>query len=150
MRASIPISWAGALALSTACTPTATRLVIVAPEVHEIALRDFVQRTQHPGLSVQTEAGVVTGRSVVLIEDLDCHECYRIEADGARAEIHGSDLLGLQYGLASALEHMGFRFFHPHQVHFPVELGSLGDHPQLGATIEPEVRDRRGLHLHTL
>lgn len=150
MRAPTQISLTLGLISIAACTPTSTRLVVVVPEAHEAAIRDFVQRAQHPGLSVQSDEQQVVGRSVVLIEDLDCAECYRIERGTLRPEIHGGDLLGLQYGLASALEHVGFRFFHPHKIHFPVELGSLDDHPELGITIEPQVGKRRGLHLHTL
>ena len=131
------------------CTPPTSELVVVVPEEHLAVFEEFVRFSGHPGLTVAT-AGGGRVRTVVLTEDEDCRECYRLAADETSAEVHGGDLLGLQYGLTDVLEHMGFRFFHPHRNHVPITFGDVADHPRLGQLVVPETDQRRGLHLHTL
>ncbi|MGE5183569.1 MAG: hypothetical protein ACM31C_15965 [Acidobacteriota bacterium] len=75
-------------------------------------------------------------------------EGYRIDRAGARTlEVHGHDVLGAQYGVAAALEHLGFRFRHPFDPYVPV-VPREGD-DELGVVHAPQTRVR-GFHFHTL
>ena len=76
-----------------------------------------------------------------------CSECYELSVDGQVLGVRGSAPLGVQYGLAHALEEIGFRFFHPWRMSVP-------DEPVVPdavdtATQQPEMVTR-GLHLHTI
>jgi hypothetical protein len=79
----------------------------------------------------------------------DCTQCYRLEGDGDHVRVIGGVPLGIQYGVAHALELFGYRFFHPWRSKVPVTL-SRADASALGKEYAPEVDLRRGLHLHTL
>ena len=61
--------------------------------------------------------------------------------------VHAHDVLGAQYGVAAALEHLGYRFRHPLDPYIPVRREPV-DEP-LGIVHRPEVRVR-GFQLHTL
>jgi len=51
---------------------------------------------------------------ILLLESLERSQCYRMTSNDKCAVIEG-DQLGLQYGLGSLLEEMGFGFYHPYQ-----------------------------------
>lgn len=134
--------------LALGCTPPASEVALHVPSEHLEVFRDFVEMAEHPGLSVDDGEAGPRGHHWTLIEDLDGEEVYRIEATATGLEIHGSDRLGLQYGLADALERAGFRFFHPSRTHRPIPL-AVEDERGLGELVAPQMA-RRGLHLHTL
>ncbi|MDQ3033214.1 MAG: hypothetical protein M3Y87_12420 [Myxococcota bacterium] len=85
----------------------------------------------------------------LVIEPAICDECYRLDSPAPeRVVVHGDAPLGVQYGLAHALEAHGVRFFHPWRAHVPE--GALAAIDAFdGATIEPET-PVRGLHLHII
>jgi hypothetical protein len=88
---------------------------------------------------------------VDLVVDLDCAECYRIDGAGDRAwTVHAGDVLGAQYGIAHALENLGYRFRHPFDSHVPA-VPSLDPAAaeQLGVLHQPQIRVR-GFQFHTL
>ncbi|MHB8872310.1 MAG: hypothetical protein ACYC8T_01360 [Myxococcaceae bacterium] len=102
--------------------------------------------------SADPAAALASGRGgvrIAALADLDCGECYRIEADGARYRVRGGSALGVQYGLAHLLEELGFRFFHPSATHVPQTLAVVPSSPAFDRLHTPEQR-LRGLHLHTL
>lgn len=76
-------------------------------------------------------------------------ESYTMGGTGTQLEIHGGDILGVQYGLAHALEIQGFRFYHPYEILVPDELAPFVDSEDFGVLHEPEMA-RRGIHLHIL
>ncbi len=89
------------------------------------------------------------GLSIALVARSDCTECYRLEGTGAHLIVVGGLPLGIQYGLAHALELHGYRFFHPWKTKTPTTLAAAST-SGLGTEFTPEVDLRRGLHLHTL
>ncbi len=127
-----------------ACTPSRDALLVDVPAEHLPVFESFAAYADHPGLSVSAGA---PGARVELVEDEPGTEAYRIESDGRTVTVHGSDVLGLQYGLADVLEQMGFRFLHPTHTVVPVTFETSAVAPT--GHVEPETA-RRGLHLHTL
>ena len=107
--------------------------------------------------SVQTVADPVGGLAgdagasvrVAVVTDLSCGECYKVEARSGGYVAHGGNALGAQYALASALEQLGFRFFHPWVTHVPKHRTLALEPSTLGITVTPAMT-LRGLHLHTL
>lgn len=129
-----------------ACTPERSTLVVQVPGDRREVFESFVRYTDHPGLSVAVEDG--PGARVVLVEDEPGTAAYRVEEGNRVVTVHGSDVLGLQYGLADVLEQLGFRFLHPTHTVVPIALGPLSQVEPVDH-VEPRVA-RRGLHLHTL
>ncbi len=131
--------------LLAACSAPATPIAISGPPEIEPALRELVELTPYEGLRVGPPGD---GFAVEVVIDQSCRECYRIEVDGETQVIHTGDLLGAQYGVAHALENLGFRFRTPTATLVPDP--PVLDPSELGVLHEPEVRGQRGLQLHTL
>lgn len=77
-------------------------------------------------------------------------EGYRIDAVAGTSRtwvVHAHDVLGAQYGVAAALEHIGYRFRHPFDPYIPPDPQPGGE--ELGVFHQPEMRVR-GFHFHTL
>ena len=89
------------------------------------------------------------GFVIALVERTDCTQCYRLDGEGDHVTVTGGAPLGLQYGLAHALELFGYRHLHPWKASVPATL-ARADPAALGKEYAPEVDQRRGLHLHTL
>ncbi|MBW2255191.1 MAG: hypothetical protein JRI25_11405 [Deltaproteobacteria bacterium] len=113
----------------------------------------FVAYLDHPDATLVSLEDPATaggrGTRFAVIADLDCRECYSLETTRRGYTVHGGTPLGVQYGLAHALELAGFRFYHPYRTRVPERLEVVEEHPDLGVLHEPEMT-RRGLHLHTL
>jgi hypothetical protein len=73
-------------------------------------------------------------------------EGYQLVTEGQRLTVSAHDVLGAQYGVAAALEHLGYRFRHPFDPYIPVFRAPTADS---GGVHTPQIRVR-GLHLHTL
>jgi hypothetical protein len=131
------------------CTPDPTVVTVFGPD--EPALRDAVAMVGHPGLSFEAGDPRGRGRAIVLSDTPSVGPgAYRIEVDGRRIEVAGGDVLGMQFGLAVALEAMDVRFVHPSYTVFPTELGEVEpEEVSAGRTIAPET-PRNGLQMHTL
>jgi len=110
--------------------------------------RVAVRVAADPSAEVAAETGdePVT---VAVVADLDCTDCYRLEEAAGGVVVHGDAPLGVQYGVAHAMEAMGYRFFHPWRTRAPdaIEAPALAE--DVGVTFEPDM-SRRGLHVHTL
>ncbi len=109
--------------------PRITLKVVASPET-ELAAREGVV------VAVSQAAGV-------------CDQCYRLEGSGTLINAKGGGVLGKQYALWHALESFGYRFPHPRYTKVPTEF-TPASAEVLGRTFEPEVKKRRGIHLHTL
>ncbi len=85
--------------------------------------------------------------------DDTCDECYSVTRKDDVIHVRGGGLAGRQYGLAHALEVLGFRFFHPMKTQVPARVDDKAVAAALaeidGLAFEPEMAVR-GLHLHTL
>jgi hypothetical protein len=73
-------------------------------------------------------------------------EGWQIVGGPMQFDVHAHDILGAQYGVADALENLGFRFRHPYDTFVPIWLRDEGG---AGPVHAPQIRVR-GLHLHTL
>jgi len=134
------------LALLCACGPKAEPgvTVITTSElaaVVEASLEFLPGERRHvvaadPVAEQQRRGGTV----IAVVPRTDCTDCYTLEGNIVR----GGAPLGAQYGLAHALEAQGFGFFHP----WKTSVGAPKS-PESG-DYQPEVDQRRGLHLHTL
>jgi hypothetical protein len=81
---------------------------------------------------------------------LSCAECYRIVAVDGGWLVHAGDRLGAQYGVAHALENLGFRFRHPFDTYAPAVPAFDPDAAaSLDVTHTPVTRVR-GFQFHTL
>jgi hypothetical protein len=153
------VAVAAALGLSAAgCgDDVAGGITVVAPPDLAPALGGLARLAGDGRVTVETVADPTAaaadggGYRIAVVADLDCTECYRIDAAGDRAWlVHGGDLLGAQYGVAALLEHLGFRFRSPYDTYAPwaprFDPAAAAD---LGVVHSPEVRVR-GLQLHTL
>ncbi len=89
------------------------------------------------------------GAAIALTTRADCSECYRMDRDDRHVTVKGGAKLGLQYGLANALEAFGFRFNHPRHAFAPARI-ALDTSAGFAKEHAPQVDQRRGLHLHTL
>jgi hypothetical protein len=123
---------------------------IAVPAVWSHAFGDFVGFVDYGGLSL----GDGGDFHVEVVEDAGMSaESYRLEVPaetgGGRPvwRVHASDILGAQYGVANALEHLGFRFRHPFATYVPATLEVQGDDPR--GIHRPAIRVR-GFQLHTL
>ena len=136
--------WLVLVALA-ACAEAPTPITIVTTPSTDAALRDFVALTPYEGLRVGTKAD---GFIIEVADEPVCRECYRITAAGDRTwRVAASDVLGAQYGVAHALENLGFRFRAPGATYVPERLQFEGE---LDVLHEPRVKGQRGLQLHTL
>jgi hypothetical protein len=118
------------------------------------AFGDFVTFTDYSGLKLGTGGAfhieVVTDMSIPV-------EGYRVdvapsvdssdERTVAMWTVSARDILGAQYGVAAALENLGFRFRHPQATYVPGRLRDRGE--GIGDLHQPQVRVR-GFQLHTL
>src|SRR5678816_1197243 len=100
---------------------------------------------------VETVAGQDFRIGVVVDAGLGCTECFRIDAAGERAWlVRASDVLGAQYGVAAALEDLGFRFRHPFDTYAPaIPAFDPAKAATLGTVQAPAIAVR-GFQLHTL
>lgn len=89
------------------------------------------------------------GAVVALTTRADCTDCYRVDGEGTRLLVSGGDTLGVQYGLWHALELLGYRFLHPWKSVVP-KTPQAAPAAELGVEHAPDMKKRRGLHLHTL
>lgn len=104
--------------------------------------------------SADPTAELVTDRDFrigVVVDIEGCAECFRIDAAGERAWlVHASDVLGAQYGVAAALEDLGFRFRHPFDTYAPrIPAFDPAKADTLGIIQAPATKVR-GFQLHTL
>lgn len=134
-----------------ACTGARDALVVHVPPAHEALFDDLVTSLDDPRVEVRPDADSArVGRDAVHVVLLDdpalCAECYTIEADRGWT-VRAGGALGLQYGLADALERTGYRFLHPFATLRPEVLVAPGRVER--QDFAPE-QVRRGLHLHTL
>ena len=110
----------------------------------DVDLTDFVDFLDSDDVVLNKSGGT---RVVVKDEPGLAEGAYRLEQKGKRTLVHASDPLGVQYGVAHALELHGFRFYHPERTRQPDEIAPLDNVPE--GLYEPEMA-RRGLHMHTL
>ena len=137
-----------ACALLTACADSPTPVTIVTTPASDAALREFVSLTPYSALRVGAATG--DGFTIEVVDDELCHECYLLEAHGDHAwRVRAGDVLGAQYGVAHALENLGFRFRAPDATYVPSALAFEGA-ASLGVVHAPAVKGQRGLQLHTL
>ena len=120
-------------------------ITIVSDPQWEPQLRDLVALTPYRGLSVGTDPGA--GYEISVVDDAAIPlEGYRLEVSPLVYRVHAHDVLGAQYGVAAALETLGFRFRHPYDTRVPYapEAGTSDE-----AVHQPRIRVR-GFQLHTL
>lgn len=111
-----------------------------------IPFKISVKRTDDPADDAKSGRG--DGINIGLVQDLEAEGNYRVDGKEDRYVVHGGGILGVQYGLAEALEAYGFRFFHPYKTRVP-EKAELVTDVRLNMDHAPEM-SVRGLHLHTL
>jgi hypothetical protein len=129
--------------LSSALACAVQQIVVTAEP--SIALEEFVALLDDPRVSLGPPH--VGAASIRVVEDESCSDCFALSLlDGESLVVTGGAPLGVQYGLAAALEAYGYRFFHPTDTLRP-ESFVLGEY-ELGAAAPAMAR--RGLHLHTL
>ncbi len=86
------------------------------------------------------------GMSITVLEDSSCTECFQVQRQGEDYVVYGGLPLGVQYGLASLLEDLGYRFWHPNSTYIPTNLAPV----EVDSTLQSPKMARRGIHLHTL
>ena len=134
------------LIVATACGDDVRgNISIQVPEAWSPAMTEFVALTPYSGLSLGDGGDL----KIALVDDDSIPlEGYRIEAAGSDAwTVHAHDILGAQYGVAAALENLGFRFRHPSDIYAP--KGPTPASAPDGIVHKPEVRVR-GFQFHTL
>ena len=140
-------------ALSFACTQKELIQIIHQSERQKQALSFFVEgleKDERVLLSTQEEPLRSDAFQVYLFEDEQGAESYRLSASSRTdVEIHGSDILGVQYGLAHYLEKQGYRFYHPYNTKVPDTLSYIEADEDFDTLHSPQM-ERRGIHLHTL
>ncbi|MCS6797236.1 MAG: hypothetical protein NZ898_01680 [Myxococcota bacterium] len=91
-----------------------------------------------------------TVRIGLLADATVCGECYRLEQTAGGLLVRGGTPLGIQYGLADALERLGVRFAHPERAYVPARWSRPALAPEeQGRLVEPWM-SFRGMQLHTL
>jgi hypothetical protein len=143
-------------ALAACGDEPASPRVVVHADAASVGLARAMQTGIESAVAVEESAdpaGAVSAGSAIrigLVADLSCTDCYRIDDAPNGYVVHGSAPLGVQYGLAHALELLGFRFFHPERTFVPSAIAKAPLPAELaGATQEPEM-SFRGMQLHTL
>ncbi len=118
---------------------------VATPPIWRSAISDFIELTDGGNLTLgeggdfEIHLGVDPGLPA---------EAYRIDRESERRYVvFARDILGAQFGLAAALENLGYRFRHPFATFVPRAPRDRG--AELGVIHQPEVRVR-GLQLHTL
>ncbi len=130
-------------------------IVVEAPTALQPAVAGFLSTIPGPRLALRNPGDALTAAyEITIVTDLTgCAECYRVDpvaGDAAKWVVHGSDLLGAQYGLAEVFELLGYRFRHPTDTFVPaMPAPDPAAVAKLGAVRAPEMTVR-GLHLHTL
>jgi len=135
-----------ALVLCAACGDNLNgNIAIDVPPAWSDAVGELVALTPYHGLTIGGDAPM----KIVLVDDATVPaEGYRIEADAKDHWIvHAHDVLGAQYGVAGALENLGFRWRHPFEPYTPAVPADRGQ--EIGLVHVPQIRVR-GLHIHTL
>ncbi len=130
---------------------------MVVPAAWAGPLTEMVQLTPYAAFTVTVGApndAPASGVTIVLSADasITTAESYQLLAatDNARGQVvHASDVMGAQYGLAHALENLGFRFRHPRDTFVPWAPTLDAAAATFGVVHKPDMRVR-GLHLHTL
>ncbi len=125
-----------------------TSIEIVADAASRDLVTELVRFIDGANITVVEAPGDADLRIDVRASLTDCSECYQLGLDGAGGiTVVGSAPLGVQYGVAAALEELGFRFFHPWRAVVP-------DAPAVPASVNPAAQQpemvTRGLHLHTI
>ena len=150
----VVVSWFGA----TSCgdnVPGHITVLVPAPWLATVA--DMIRLTPYNGFTVAVgdeTSAPSSGVTIVVTADpaITSAESYQLLAapNNAQAQrVHANDLLGAQYGVAHALENLGFRFRHPTDTFVPWAPSLDVAGASFGVVHRPEVRVR-GLHLHTL
>ncbi|HPH66746.1 MAG TPA: hypothetical protein PLF40_13405 [Kofleriaceae bacterium] len=132
-------------------------ITVVVPAAWAGPLTEMVQLTPYAAFTVTVGApsdAPASGVTIVLSADasITTAESYQLLAatDNARGQVvHASDVMGAQYGLAHALENLGFRFRHPRDTFVPWAPTLDAAAATFGVVHKPDMRVR-GLHLHTL
>lgn len=128
------------------------RLAIVVEGEHEAAVLELVDELPWERVDVlvsddpEREARG-RGHVIAVVDDGDDQTWTVEEKDARTVIVRGGGALGVQYGVADALERLGFRFFHPYRTFAPERLDGFA-----APAVEPgpPAIARRGLHLHTL
>ncbi len=118
------------------------------------AVADMAAFTGYPRIEVQVVADPIAAAAsssaefpIAAVVDARPAEGYQLAVTGrATQEIRGGGALGVQYGVAHALENLGFRFRSPSATYWPVHLQLAAVD---GTPFAPEIRVR-GFQLHTL
>lgn len=144
--AAAPVLFALALVLVPGCGDDLPgRITILTGPGWEPALRELAALTPYTGLSVNTAPG--DGYRIDVLDDPAIPlEGYRLEHAGDTVRVMAHDVLGAQYGVAAALESLGFRFRHPFDPRVPHTPTLEAVDEQLHA---PDIRIR-GFQFHTL
>ncbi len=144
-----------ALLLCTACKVKEPGLTVLVTAEDEALVKEglaFIGDPRiHTTVVTAPEKDIASREGVVvaLSTQTSCSECYRIEGSGTVLHVKGGGALGRQYGLWHALEGLGYRFPHPRYTKLPTDFtAARGD--LLNVDYAPDVKQRRGLHLHTL
>lgn len=143
------------LGLLPSCADAPDGLTVVVRPADRALLGSVLEHLQDPRIQVVEAADPGSalreqdGWAIAVAPRSDCSECYRMERAERRLTVAGGAKLGMQYGLAAALEAFGYRFAHPRhtkkppRIHLDADATPSGEHA-------PQVDVRRGLHLHTL
>lgn len=132
------------LCLLAACGDNVRANISVDPGPWGEALGELVELTPYGGISIGGDGDF----TIAVVDDTAIPtEGYRVEATAAQHYVvHAHDVLGAQYGVADALENLGFRFRHPFDTFVPLVPSDEGT---AGPAHQPQVRVR-GFQLHTL
>jgi hypothetical protein len=144
------------LATLAGCGDNIRAGVAIASATWTDALHDMALYADDPYLTVDAAADPAAllatpddpNFRIVVVDDPTMPlEGYRIDQASVRTwSVRAHDVLGTQYGVAAALEHLGFRFRHPYDPYVPA--APEPDDATLGVVHAPQIRVR-GLHLHT-
>ncbi|MDB4958760.1 MAG: hypothetical protein JWO36_6329 [Myxococcales bacterium] len=139
-----------ALVLAACGDDVSGEVTVVTPPAWSFAIGELVKLTPSPALRLETtEDPARGGFQIVLADDaMLAAEAYALDTSGMTIAVRAHDLLGAQYGVAAALESLGFRFRHPFESFIPTRP-MLAPFEALGVVHAPEVRVR-GIQLHTL
>lgn len=140
------MKYAALLVLAAACGDNVVgEIGVVAPDEFAAPIAEMIKLT--PKASA-LHVGPSDGIQITVVQDGAIPaEGYRIDkVDDAHYNVDARDVLGAQYGVAAALENLGYSFRHP----FDPEIPSAPvDHGLAGVVHTPELRVR-GMHFHTL
>jgi hypothetical protein len=118
-------------------------IAIDVPSQWVFAVNEEVALTPYRGLTLGGDAPL----KISVVDDATIPaEGYQLTGGPMQFEVHAHDVLGAQYGVAGALENLGFRFRHPFDIYAPV---APRDEGEAGPVHVPQIRVR-GLHLHTI